>query len=83
MHVFNSTILNILSNFTPQKSVVCDVKDQPCFNKKIRALTQERNVTFKNYHNNNSNIDLKCRLKYLQASANVSVEAAKENIIIL
>ena len=39
--VFNSTVLNILSNFIPQEFVVCDNKDTSWFNKKIRALIQE------------------------------------------
>ena len=59
--IFNNTILNILINFTPQEFVVRDDKDSPWFNKKIRALIQEKNVAFKNYRNNSSNIDLKCR----------------------
>ena len=76
--IFYSTILNILSNFIPYEFVVCDDKDPPWFNKKIRALIQEKNVAFKNYRNNSSNIDLKCYLKYLQAYLNASVEVAKE-----
>ena len=40
--IFNSTILNILSNFIPHEFVVCDDKDPPWFNKEIRALIQGR-----------------------------------------
>ena len=78
MDIFNSTVLNILSNFIPQEFVVYDDKDLPWFNKKIRALIREKNVTFKNYRNNGSNIDLECRLKYLQAYLKASIEVAKE-----
>ena len=78
VYIFNSTILNILSNFIPHEFVVCDDKDPPWFNKKIRALIQEKNVAFKNYRNNRGNIDLKCRLKYLQTCLNASIEVAKE-----
>ena len=76
--IFNSTILNIFSNFIPHEFVVCDDKDPPWFNKKIRALIQEKYVAFKNDRNNSSNIALKCRLKYLQACLNASIEFAKE-----
>ena len=76
--IFNSTILNILSNFIPHEIVVCDDKDPLWFNKKIRALIQEINVAFNNYRNNSSNVDLKCRLKYLQTCLNASIEVAKE-----
>ena len=79
MNNFNSTVLNILSNYIPHEFVECDDKNSPWFNKKIRASTQEeKNVAFKNYHNNSSNIALKCRLKYLQTCLNASIEVAKE-----
>ena len=74
----NSTILNILSNFIPHEFVVCGEKDPPWFNKKIGALIQEKNVAFKNYRDNSSNIALKCRLKYLQTCLNSCIEVAKE-----
>ena len=64
--IFNSTILNILSNLIPHEFLVYDDKDPPCFNKKIRALIQEKNVAFKNYRNNSSNITLKYLLKYFK-----------------
>ena len=43
-----------------------------------KSIHPRKNVAFKNYRNNSSNIDLKCRLKYLQACLNASVEVAKE-----
>ena len=57
---------------------MCDDKDPPWFNKKIRALIQEKDVAFKSYRNNSSNIALKCRLKNLQACLNASIKVAKE-----
>ena len=36
VYIFNSTILNILSNFIPHEFVACDDKDPPWFNKKIK-----------------------------------------------
>ena len=42
VNIFNSTILNILSNFIPHEIEVCDDKDPPWFKKKIRALIQEK-----------------------------------------
>ena len=78
VEIFNSAILNILSNFIPHEFAVCDHKHPQRYNNKIRALIQENNVAFKNYCNNSSNIDLKCRLKYLQACPNASIEVAKE-----
>ena len=76
MDIFNSTILNILSNFIQHEFVVCDDKGSPQFNK--RALIQEKRTAFKNYRNYSSNIDSKFRLKYLQACLNASIAVAKE-----
>ena len=75
VYILNSAILNILSNFIPHETVACDDK---WFIKKIRAMIQEKNAAFKNYCNNSSNVDLKCRLKYLQACLNASIEVCKE-----
>ena len=55
--ICNITILNILSNIIPHEFAVCDDKDPPWFNKKIRALIQGKNVAIKNYRNN-SNLGL-------------------------
>ena len=77
MDIFNSTILNISNNFILHEFVVCDGKDPPWFNRKIIALIQEKNVAFKNYGNNSSNINLKCRLKCFQACLNAFIEVAK------
>ena len=42
MDIFNSTIKNVLSNFIPHEFVVFGDKDLPWFNKKIRALINEK-----------------------------------------
>ena len=59
--IFKNTILNILTNFISHRFVLCDGKEPPWLNKKIRESTQEKkNDTYKNYRNNSSTIDLKC-----------------------
>ena len=40
--IFDSTILNIPTKFIPHEVVLCDDKDPPWFNKKIRALIQKK-----------------------------------------
>ena len=39
---FNKTILNILSNFIPHETIICDDRDPPWFNKKIKFLIYEK-----------------------------------------
>ena len=63
VNIFNSTILNILSNFIPHEMLTCDDKDPPWFNKKTKGIIQEKNNAFKVYCNNSSNIALKTRLR--------------------
>ena len=46
--------------------------------KENKSINPRKNVAFKNYFNNISNIALKCRLKYLQTCLNASIEVAKE-----
>ena len=40
--IFSSTILNMLSNFIPHETIVCDDKDTPWFNRTIKSLIQEK-----------------------------------------
>ena len=42
--IFNRTILNILSNFIPHETIVCNDKDPPWFNNRIKTLIQEKNA---------------------------------------
>ena len=40
--IFNRTILNILSNFIPHETIVCNDKDPPWFNNRIKTLIKEK-----------------------------------------
>ena len=46
--------------------------------KENMSINPRKNTAFKNYHDNDSNIDLKCHLKYLQTCLNASIEVTKE-----
>ena len=35
VEIFNRTILNVLSNFIPHETIVCNDKDPPWFNNRI------------------------------------------------
>ena len=41
VNVFNRTILNIMRTFIPHETIVCNDKDLPWFNKRIKFLIQE------------------------------------------
>ena len=40
--IFNRTILNILSTFISHETFVCNDKDPPWFNNRIKTLIQEK-----------------------------------------
>ena len=77
--IFNRTILNILSNFIPHETIVCDDKDPPWLNNRINTLIQEeKNVTSKIFRHNKDNSDLIYRLKFLQERLSTSIVTSKE-----
>ena len=43
-----------------------------------KSINPRKNASFKNYCNKSSNIDFKCRLKYLQVFLNSSIEVAQK-----
>ena len=40
--IFNRTILNILNNFIPHETIVCNDRNPPWFNVKIRLLIKKK-----------------------------------------
>ena len=76
--VVNNTVLNILSNFIPHETIVCDDKDPPWFNNKIKALIQTKNTAFNNFRNNSGNSELKRHLVSLQERVKASIESSRQ-----
>ena len=76
--IFNRTILNILSNFISHETIVCNDKDPPWFNNRIKTLIKEKNVTYKIFRHNKDNPNLIYRLKFLQERLSTITESSKE-----
>ena len=76
--IFNRTIFNNLSNFIPHETIVCNDKDPPWFNNRIKTLIKERHVANKIFRHNKDNPDLIYRLKFLQESLSTSTESSNE-----
>ena len=58
VHFFNKTILNIFHNYIPNKTILCNYKDQPWINNEIRNIQTKENEIFKQYiGNGKSQID--------------------------
>ena len=70
--------MGILINFIPHKTIVCDNKGTPWFNKAIKSLIQEEKYTFKKYRKNNKNIQLlQYRLRFLQEKLSSIISVSK------
>ena len=64
--IFSKTVLNVLSNFIPHEVIVCDDKDPPWFNVKIKLLINEKLRTYNAYRKNIGNNQLRKNLSSLQ-----------------
>ena len=78
MSIFNETILNIFRNLIPHETVLCNDRDPPWFNKKIKSLIQEENITFKRHRSDRRNSCLRRQLNCLQDRLNDSIEPSKQ-----
>ena len=78
MNIFNETIRNILRNFIPHETVLCDDRDPPWFNTEIKSLIHEKNITFKRFRSDRQNSCLRRQLNCLQDCLNDSIEASKQ-----
>ena len=47
--LFNRTIKNILPNYIPHETIICDDKEPPCFNNNVKELIKQKNITYKSY----------------------------------
>ena len=62
--IFNKSVLKVLSNFIPHKTILCDDKDSPRFNSGIKSLSQAKNKVFKTYRKNKTNPQLLNKLNF-------------------
>ena len=54
MEIFNQTILNIFHNFIPNKTILCDDRDPPWINEKLKSLIRKKNPV---YHSQRKSIN--------------------------
>ena len=78
VHFFNQFIKNILCNFIPHETVICDYRDPPRINSKIKSLIQKNNIAKKGYFQTNKNIPLTRRFQCIQKVLTATIEKSKE-----
>ena len=78
MKKFTKTLLNIIQNFIPHKTIICDDRNPPWINKEIKKLMLEKNWVFKSYCYSHKSMFLFEKFKALQYQLNISIEESKE-----
>ena len=61
----NRTIKNILSNYIPHEIIICDDRDPPWINNRVKGLINEKNNTFQCYLYSNKYLKLFNKVEYL------------------
>ena len=78
VYFFTKTLLNIIQNFIPHETIICDDRDPPWINKEIKKLMIDKNLAFKSYCCSNRNMFLLDKFKALQYQLLISIEESKE-----
>ena len=77
--LFNRTILNILNNYIPHETIICDDKDPPWFNSRIKSLIENKNEIRKSYQRFKSNSQLLSKLNLFQEQLYLLIDKSKQN----
>ena len=77
--IFNRTVLNIMKNFIPHETIVCNDKDPPWFNKRTESLIQEGTLFLETVRNNRNNVEIIARLNNLNNQLALLINTAKQN----
>ena len=72
-------MLNILNNYIPHEKIICDDKDPPWFNSRIKSLIENKNKIHKNYQRFKSNSQLLSKLNLLQEQLHLLINKSKQN----
>ena len=77
--IFSNTITNILSNFIPQETIVCDNKDPAWLNKAIKSVIHKKYETIKKPRKRYNNIQLLQRQRIFQEKLNFFINVSRQN----
>ena len=86
VYFFTKTMLNIIQNFIPQKTIIfddrddiiCDDRDPPWINRVSKKLMIEKNLAFQSSRCSNRNMFLLEKFKALQYQLHIPSEESKE-----
>ena len=75
---FNETILNIMSNFIPNKQIRIDPKDPPWMSTHLKNMIKRQNRQYKNYKRHNYRPEDKARVDNFRSECNAAIANAKD-----
>ena len=77
--IFSETILNVLSTYIPHETLICDDKEPPWFNSRIKSFLQDKNKLYKDFRRSNNNVQLLNKLNHLQEKLNFLINKSKQD----
>ena len=77
VYLFNKTIKNIVSDYIPHETIICNDKDSPWNNKNIRKLINDKNHAYRSYRQNENNSSNFQTFQFLQSRLNSLLDKSK------
>ena len=77
VHMFNKTIKNIMSNYIPHETIICDDRDPPWINKDIKQLIFDKNHAYKSYISKDKSLYFLNQFQFLQTKLSSLIEESK------
>ena len=75
--MFNETIKNVMSNYIPHETIICDDRDLPWINKDIKQLILDKNHAFRSYIDNDKSLKFFNQFRFLQTKLNSLIVESK------
>ena len=76
--IFSDTLLNIMQNFVPNETIICDSRDPPWTNKEIKQLIEQKNQFYKQFIQSNKTLLYINQFKTLQDELGFLNEKSKK-----
>ena len=77
VYVFNKTIKNIMSNYIPHKTIICNDRDPPWINEDVKQLILDKNHPYKSYIGNDKSLKFFNQFQFLPIKLNSLIEESK------
>ena len=74
--MFNKTIKNIMSNYIPHETIICDDRE-PWIDKNIKQLILDKNHACKSYIRNDKSLQFFNQFQFLQTKLSSLIEESK------